>query len=62
VADCNLFWIEEPFDEHREGLMRLKEHMNKVDCKAYIADGEGRTGSGPRSGDGATGVRGPLFA
>jgi L-alanine-DL-glutamate epimerase-like enolase superfamily enzyme len=23
VADCNLFWIEEPFDEHREGLMRL---------------------------------------
>ena len=47
VADCNLFWIEEPFDEHREGLMRLKEHMSKVGCKAYIADGEGRTGSAP---------------
>ena len=47
VADCNLFWIEEPFDEHREGLKRLKEHMSKVGCKAYIADGEGRTGSAP---------------
>jgi L-alanine-DL-glutamate epimerase-like enolase superfamily enzyme len=43
VADCNLFWIEEPFDEHREGLLRLKEQMDKVGCKAYIADGEART-------------------
>jgi L-alanine-DL-glutamate epimerase-like enolase superfamily enzyme len=42
TADCDLFWIEEPFDEHREGLLRLKEHMAKVGCKAYIADGETR--------------------
>jgi L-alanine-DL-glutamate epimerase-like enolase superfamily enzyme len=47
VADCELFWIEEPFDEHREGLMQLKEHMAKVGCKAYIADGEARQGSAP---------------
>jgi L-alanine-DL-glutamate epimerase-like enolase superfamily enzyme len=47
VADCDLFWIEEPFDEHREGLTRLKEHMTKVGCKAYIADGEARRGSAP---------------
>lgn len=47
VADCDLFWIEEPFDEHREGLMQLKEHMAKVGCKAYIADGEARPGSAP---------------
>ncbi len=42
VADCELFWIEEPFDEHREGLERLKEQMEKVGCKALIADGEAR--------------------
>jgi L-alanine-DL-glutamate epimerase-like enolase superfamily enzyme len=48
VADCDLFWIEEPFDEHREGLMRLKQHMAKVGCNAYIADGEARQGSAPK--------------
>lgn len=42
VADCDLFWIEEPFAEHRDGLKRLKDHMVKVGCKAYIADGETR--------------------
>lgn len=42
VADCNLFWIEEPFPENRDDLQRLKEHMHKIDCKALIADGETR--------------------
>ena len=50
VADCDLFWIEEPFDEHRDGLVRLKEHMAKVACKAYIADGEARQDSAPEIG------------
>ncbi len=47
VADCNLFWIEEPFPEERENLLRLREHMRRVDCLAYLADGETRHGSAP---------------
>lgn len=43
VADCDLFWIEEPFPENREDLLRLKEHMDKIGCRALIADGEART-------------------
>jgi L-alanine-DL-glutamate epimerase-like enolase superfamily enzyme len=43
VADCDLFWIEEPFPENKNDLMMLKEHMAKVGCKALIADGETRT-------------------
>ncbi len=43
VADCDLFWIEEPFLENRNDLLRLKEHMAKIGCKALIADGETRT-------------------
>jgi D-galactarolactone cycloisomerase len=43
VADCDLFWIEELFPENKDDLMRLKEHMAKVGCKALIADGETRT-------------------
>ena len=42
VKDCELFWIEEPFQEGREGLLRLREHMYKIGCTALIADGEGR--------------------
>ncbi len=42
VADCDLFWIEEPFPENRNDLLRLKEHMAKIGCKALIADGETR--------------------
>ncbi|MGQ9462560.1 MAG: enolase C-terminal domain-like protein [Candidatus Fervidibacter sp.] len=42
VANCDLFWIEEPFPENRDDLMRLKEHMVKIGCKALIADGETR--------------------
>lgn len=44
VKDCELFWIEEPFRENRDELLRLKEHLHKVGCKALIAEGEGRIG------------------
>ncbi|MFN4180422.1 MAG: mandelate racemase/muconate lactonizing enzyme family protein [Armatimonadota bacterium] len=43
VVDCDLFWIEEPFPENRDDLLKLKEHMAKIGCKALIADGETRT-------------------
>ncbi len=46
VKDCELFWIEEPFQEGREGLLRLREHMYKIGCNALIADGEGRIDKG----------------
>jgi L-alanine-DL-glutamate epimerase-like enolase superfamily enzyme len=42
VADCDLYWIEEPFEENREALLKLHEVMDKVGCKALIAEGEGR--------------------
>jgi D-galactarolactone cycloisomerase len=42
VADCDLFCVEEPFPENSNDLMRLKEHMAKIGCKALIADGETR--------------------
>lgn len=40
VADCNLFWIEEPFKENREDLLRLKERLMKLSSNTLIADGE----------------------
>ena len=43
VAECDLFWIEEPFTENSEDLQRLKDHMATLDCKALIAEGESRT-------------------
>jgi D-galactarolactone cycloisomerase len=42
VADCDLYWIEEPFEENRDGLKRLREAMSRAGCKAFIADGEAR--------------------
>lgn len=42
VADCDLYWIEEPFEENRDGLKRLRAAMAAVGCKAMIADGESR--------------------
>jgi L-alanine-DL-glutamate epimerase-like enolase superfamily enzyme len=42
VADCNLYWIEEPFEEHRDDLKRLREAMARFNCRALIADGEAR--------------------
>jgi D-galactarolactone cycloisomerase len=42
VADCNLSWIEEPFEEDRDGLRKLRDAMAQADCRALIADGESR--------------------
>ncbi|MBT5535963.1 mandelate racemase [Candidatus Poribacteria bacterium] len=43
VADCDLYWIEEPFTEDADDLRRLRDVMAEVDCRALIAEGEGRT-------------------
>jgi len=43
VADCDLYWSEEPFAENEEDLRKLKEHMARIGCRALIAEGEGRT-------------------
>ena len=42
VADCNIFWIEEPFRENREDLLKLKEFLAKKSPNTLIADGESR--------------------
>ena len=42
VADCDLYWIEEAFEEDIDSYRRLREAMEKVACKALIADGEAR--------------------
>jgi L-alanine-DL-glutamate epimerase-like enolase superfamily enzyme len=47
VADCDLYWLEEPFVENRDGLVRLHEAMAAVGSKALIADGESRKGRPP---------------
>ncbi|GAA1487859.1 mandelate racemase/muconate lactonizing enzyme family protein [Brachybacterium sacelli] len=40
VADCDLFWIEEPFAEHAEGLRRVREHRRRPGSPVLVADGE----------------------
>ena len=45
VADCDLYWIEEPFRESRRDLLKLKREMERIGCRALIADGEARTGA-----------------
>ncbi len=42
VADCDLYFIEEPFEENSDGLKKLRDAMAKAGCKAMIADGERR--------------------
>jgi D-galactarolactone cycloisomerase len=42
VADCELFWIEEPFPENRRDLVRLREFLAKDGHKTLVADGESR--------------------
>jgi L-alanine-DL-glutamate epimerase-like enolase superfamily enzyme len=51
VADCNLYWIEEAFEENVDAYRRLREAMNKAGCQALIADGEARR---DRAGDNPT--------
>jgi L-alanine-DL-glutamate epimerase-like enolase superfamily enzyme len=48
VADCDLYWIEEPFEENRDDLKRLREAMARFGCKALIADGEARKALGSK--------------
>ena len=40
VADCNLFWIEEPFRESREGLQHLRRFIQARCPRTLVADGE----------------------
>lgn len=37
---CPLYWIEEPFQENREDLLRLKQYLDRHMPGALIADGE----------------------
>ena len=40
VADCGLYWVEEPFLENREDLLRLREFIDRRCPMTRIADGE----------------------
>lgn len=40
VADCDLFWVEEPFPENREDLLRLRDALARISPGTLIADGE----------------------
>lgn len=40
VADCHLYWIEEPFIENYEDDRRLKAYLNEKSPGTMIADGE----------------------
>ncbi len=42
AADCDLFWIEEPFPENRDDLRRLRECLTRRSPNTRIADGESR--------------------
>jgi L-alanine-DL-glutamate epimerase-like enolase superfamily enzyme len=43
IADADLFFIEEPFQENRDDLKRLREAMLTAGCKAMICEGEARS-------------------
>ena len=40
VADCDLFWVEEPFQEDRADLVPLREQLQRDSPATLIADGE----------------------
>jgi D-galactarolactone cycloisomerase len=40
VADCDLFWVEEPFHEEADGLRTLRDHLATSGSRTLIADGE----------------------
>jgi L-alanine-DL-glutamate epimerase-like enolase superfamily enzyme len=42
VKDVELFWIEEPFVEHYEGLMKLRKWLDVHGKKTLLADGEAK--------------------
>jgi D-galactarolactone cycloisomerase len=41
VGDCDVFWVEEPFEEAREDLTALRSHLDRAGLNTLIADGEG---------------------
>jgi len=40
VADCRLFWVEEPFRENRDDLRRLRDFLGERSTETLMADGE----------------------
>ena len=42
VADCKLYWLEEPFREDEAGLVKLKDYLALKSPETRIADGESR--------------------
>lgn len=40
VVDVGLFWIEEPFHEHQNGLERLRRWIDNSSANLLVADGE----------------------
>ncbi len=50
VADCGLFWIEEPFQENRDDLRRLREFLTRRSPRTLVVDGEARIGQGQPGG------------
>ena len=40
VADCDLYWIEEPFQERRPDLQALRERLQTMTNRPKLADGE----------------------
>jgi D-galactarolactone cycloisomerase len=44
VADCGLYWIEEPFVETADGLRQLRAAVSALSPATLIADGESRNG------------------
>lgn len=44
VADCDLYWVEEPFRETKSDLRTLRAAVEKHSPNTLIADGESRNG------------------
>lgn len=40
VRGCNLFWVEEPFQESRDDLIALRRYLREQSPQTLIADGE----------------------
>ncbi|WP_167218494.1 enolase C-terminal domain-like protein [Kribbella shirazensis] len=40
VADCDLYWIEEPFAERRPDLQALHDRLRELPTRPKVADGE----------------------
>ena len=42
VADCDIFWFEEPFRENRDDLIKLRNFLNRRKLDTLVVDGESR--------------------